>query len=125
MRSFPLFLVIVIVFILSLSKHLSLIMYPLCAVIFYFYLPLLYTSSRLNILHHQSNADIWHIKFYPIELSMWFISTCFFSYILSHLLSDILFLYRESLYHFTFFLIILGMGGVTYYELDAKKISFH
>lgn len=110
-------------FSLSLTKHINVIMYPLCAVIFYFYLPVLYASSRINILHHIKETKIWHIKFYPIELSAWFLITCFLSYILAHLLAGIFFLYRDSLYHFTYLLIILGLGGIVYCELDAD--NFH
>ncbi len=118
-----LFLAIVIAFGLSFLKHFSLIMYPLSFIIFYFYLPVLYASSRINILHHIKEKEVFHIKFYPMELSMWLVSTCFFAFILSHLLSDLLFHYRESIYHFSYFLITLGLTGIVYCELDAMK--FH
>ena len=121
MRSIPLFIVILIAFGLSFSKHISLAMYPLSAIIFYFYLPVLYASSRINILHHIKKKQVFHIKFYPMELSMWLVSTCFFSFILSHLLSDLFFHHREMLYHFMIFLISLGLGGIIYCELEAKK----
>ena len=123
MRSIPLFLVIVVAFGLSFFKHISVLMYPLSAVIFYFYLPVLYASSRFNILHHIKEKQVFHIHFYPMELSMWFVSTCFFSFVISHLLADVLFHYRESLYHFTFFLITLGIGGIIYCELEANKVD--
>lgn len=123
MRSLPLFLTIVVAFALSFLKHISVIMYPLSAIIFYFYLPVLYASSRINILHHIKKKEVFHIKFYPMELSMWLVSTCFFAFILAHLLSDLLFHYRESIYHFSYFLITLGIAGITYCEFDAKK--FH
>ena len=123
MRSIPLFLVIVVAFGLSFVKHISALMYPLSAVIFYFYLPVLYASSRINILHHIKEKQVFHIHFYPMELSMWLVSTCFFSFVLAHLLADVLFHYRESLYHFTFFLITLGAGGIVYCELHENK--FH
>ncbi len=123
MRSIPLFIAIVIAFGLSFLKHISALMYPLSAVIFYFYLPLLYASSRINILHHIKEKEIFHIKFYPMELSMWLVSTSFFAFILSHLISDLMFAHRQSLYHFSFFLIILGLGGIIYFEMDANK--FH
>lgn len=123
MRSLPLFLAIVIAFTLSFLKHISLAMYPLSIIIFYFYLPVLYASSRINILHHLEQKEVFHIKFYPMELSMWLVSTCFFSFILAHLLSDLLFHQRESIYHFSVFLISLGIIGIVFCELDAKK--FH
>jgi hypothetical protein len=123
MRSVPLFIAIVVAFGLSFLKHISLAMYPLSIIIFYFYLPVLYASSRINILHHIKEKEIFHIKFYPMELSMWLVSTCFFAFILSHLLSDLLFPYRASIYHFSFFLITLGLGWIIYCERDAKR--FH
>ena len=121
MRSIPLFLAIVIAFGLSFLKHISVAMYPLSAVIFYYYLPVLYASSRINILHHIKDKEILHIKFYPMELSMWLASTSFFAFILSHLISDLLFSYREHVYHFTIFLISIGLLGIIYCERDANK----
>lgn len=121
MRSIPLFLAIVIAFGLSFLKHISVAMYPLSAVIFYFYLPVLYASSRINILHHIKDKELFHIKFYPMELSMWLVSTSFFAFILSHLISDLLFNHREHLYHFTIFLITVGLIGIIYCERDASK----
>lgn len=123
LRAIPLFIAIVIAFGLSFLKHISVLMYPLSAVIFFFYLPLLYASSRINILHHIKEKQVFYIKFYPMELSMWLVSSCFFGFILSHLISDLLFDYRQTLYHFSFFLIVLGLGGIIYCELDANK--FH
>lgn len=57
-----------------------------------------------------------------MELSMWLVSTLFFSFILSHLLSDLFFSYRQHLYHFTFFLITLGFLGIIYCEMDVNKL---
>lgn len=123
MRSLPLFFIIVIAFGLSFAKHISVLMYPLSAIIFYFYLPVLYASSRINILHHTKERELFHIKFYPMELAMWLVSTCFFSFILSHLISELFFNHRESLYHFMIFLITLVLGGIIYCEFDTRK--FH
>jgi len=123
MRSLPLFLAIIIAFGLSFIKHLSVLMYPLSAFIFYYYLPVLYASSRINILHHIKNHQVWHIKFYPMELSMWLISTFFFAFILSHLISDLLFHHRETLYHFMFFLITGGLLGILYCERDLTNFN--
>jgi len=121
MHSIPLFLAIVIAFGLSFLKHISLAMYPLSAFIFYYYLPVLYASSRINILHHIKDKEVFHIKFYPMELSMWLVSTSFFAFILSHLISDLLFHHREALYHFTFFLITAALVGIIYCERDATR----
>jgi hypothetical protein len=123
MKSYLIFIIVIVAFGLSFSKHISFLMYPLSGAIFYFYLPVLYASSRINILHHIKEKEVFHIKFYPMELGLWLISTCFFSYVLSHLLSELLYPYRESLYHFSFLLIIMGLAGIVYCELDA--IKFH
>ncbi|MEE9339407.1 MAG: hypothetical protein V3U87_15130 [Methylococcaceae bacterium] len=122
MRSIILFSVIFIAFALSFTKHISAIMYPLSAILFYVYLPVLYASSRINILHHKKEKEVFHIKFYPMELSLWLGSTCFLAFVISHLLSDLLFHHLEHLYHFTYFLILLGLVGIIYCELDVNKL---
>lgn len=123
LKSITLFGLVIIAFGLSFTKHISFLMYPLSGAIFYFYLPMLYATSRINILHHKKEQEVFHIKFYPLELGFWLASTCFFSFVLSHLFSDLLYPYRESLYHFSYLLIILAVAGIVYCELDANK--FH
>ncbi len=123
MRSLPLFSAIIVVFILSFIKHISVAMYPLSAIIFYYYLPVLYASSRINIMHHMKNKEVFHMKFYPMELGVWFLSTCFFAFILSHLIADLFFHHREVLYHFTIFLLSIGMAGIYFCERQATR--FH
>lgn len=122
MRPIILFLIIFIAFALSFTKHISAIMYPLSAILFYNYLPILYASSRINILHHKKEKEVFHIKFYPMELSLWLLCTCFLAFVISHLLSDLLFHHLEHLYHFTYFLILLGLVGIIYCELDVNKL---
>ncbi len=51
---------------------------------------------------------------------MWLVSTLFFAFILSHLISDLLFHHREILYHFTFFLMTIGLAGIIYCERHAS-----
>ena len=118
MRSVPLFIAIVIAFGLSFLKHISVLMYPLSAIIFFNYLPVLYASSRINILYHAKEKKLLHIKFHPMELSMWLVSTSFFSFILAHLFSDLLFPYRKHLYHFTIFLIFSGIKSSLFNPLE-------
>lgn len=99
-------------------------MYPLSVVIFYAYLPILYEASRLNLLHHKKEKrEAFHIKFYPMELGLWFGCTCFLAFVISHLLSDLLFHHLQELYHFTYFFIAVGLAGITYCEWDVNK--FH
>lgn len=123
MKPIALFSVIIIAFGLAFSKHISIIMYPLSAVLFYVYLPILYASSRINILNHKTEKEVLHIKFYPMELSVWFACTCFLAFVISHLLSDVLFHHLEHLYHFTYFLIVIGFAGAIFCELDVNR--FH
>lgn len=66
-----------------------------------------------------------------MELSMWLASTLFFAFVLSHLISDMLFHHREAVYHFTFFLMSIGLTGIIYCErhasgmqISAKKTIF-
>ena len=122
MKPFILFATILTIFLLAFLKHISAVMYPLSAIIFYRYLPVLYTASRINTLHHAKGKEFIHRKFYPIELSIWLISTCFLSFIIAHLLTDLLFLYLKSLYHLTYFLISLGLAGIVFYEIDASRL---
>lgn len=123
MKPILIFLAIIIAFGLSFSKHISMLMYPLSALIFYFYLPVIYASSRINILHHKKNKELFHIKFYPIELGAWLASTLFLAFMLSHLISDLLFDHAEALYHFMIFLISISLAGIFYCERDATR--FH
>ena len=125
MKPILLFLIIFTAFCLAFVKHISAIMYPLSAVIFYAYLPVLYASSRMNVLHHKKEKqEAFHIKFYPLELGLWFLSTCFLAFVISHFLSDLLFHYLQSLYHFTYFLIGFGLIGIIYCEWDVNKIHY-
>lgn len=124
MKAFLIFLAILTVFSFAIAKHISAVMYPLSAVLFYLYLPVLYTSSRINTLHHAKGKVLYHIKFYPMELAVWLICTCFLSFLISHLLADLLFDHLQSLYHLTYFLIGLGAAAIAYCELDTKTLHF-
>lgn len=122
MKPITIFSATIIAFGLAFSKHISAIMYPLSAILFYVYLPVLYASSRINILHHKKDKEIFHIKFYPMELGIWLACTCFLAFVISHLLSDLLFHHLEHLYHFTYFLIVMGFAGAIFCELDANRL---
>ncbi|MCK5831251.1 MAG: hypothetical protein KAH20_13225 [Methylococcales bacterium] len=122
MRSISLFSVIIIAFGLAFSKHISLFMYPLGAILFYVYLPILYATSRINVLHHKKEQEVLHIKFYAMELGVWLACTCFLAFVLSHLFSDLVSHELKHLYHFTYFLIFIGLAGAILCELDANKL---
>lgn len=122
MHSITLFIIIVIAFALSFVKHISLAMYPLSAILFYYYLPVLYASSRINILRHLEKPEALHIRFYPMEITLWFVSSCFFAFILAHLISDLMFDYRLPLYHLSYFLIACALTGIIYCEWEAKRL---
>ena len=113
MKSFPLFAAIIVAFIISLKGHISLTMYLLSGVIFYFYLPMLYSYSRVNVLRHMEANEFMHVKYYPMEFILWLIACCFFAFIIAHLLADLLF--RFTHLHFFIFPLIFGYMGLIVY----------
>ncbi len=120
-RSLPIFFTVVISFILSFFKHFSVLLYPLSGIIFYFYLPIFYATSRMNIIRYQVNGEYPHIRLYLMELSIWFVSTCFFSFILAHFLADLFFDHQAAIYHFSYFLLTVGVVGIAVSEYYANK----
>lgn len=121
MKSLPLFIAVILAFIISFKGHHSLAMYPLSAVIFYFYLPVLYSYSRINVLRHIEAREFMHVKYYPMEFILWLIGCSFFSFILAHLLADKLF--NVTHLHFFILPLILGyLGLIIYREINSKKL---
>ena len=121
MKSFPLFIVIALGFILSFKGHHVVAMYPLSAVIFYFYLPVLYSYSRINVFGHIEAREIIHIRYYPTEFILWLLGCSFFSFILAHLLADKLF----NITHLHFFILPLILGYlaiIIFREIHSKKL---
>jgi hypothetical protein len=97
-------------------------MYLLTAVIFYFYLPMLYSYSRVNIFYHVKAEEFMHLKYYPLEFSFWLITTCFFSFILAHLLADLAYGMDKPIHIFGLPLVIIYLVMIFYRELAAKKL---
>ena len=121
-KSLPLVTAIIIGFLFSFFEHISVAMYLLSIVIFYFYLPMLYSYSRINVLYHVKAKEFMQLKYYPLEFLFWLLTTCFFSFILAHLLSD-LFYGMEKPLHVLFIPLIIGYFIMTFYpELTAKKL---
>ena len=121
MKSFPLFIAIISAFIISFYGHHAVAMYALSAIIFYYYLPMLYSYSRINVMRHIEAREFMHVRFYPMEFILWLIGCSFFSFILAHLLADKLF----NVTHLHFFLIpliIVYLGLIIYREINSKKL---
>ena len=121
-KSLPLVVAIIAGFIFSFFEHISVPMYLLSAVIFYFYLPMLYSYSRVNIFYHIKAQEFLHLKYYPLEFLFWLLATCFFSFILTHLLADLAFGMEKHVHEFMYPLIVIYLGIIFYRELSAKNL---
>lgn len=122
MKSAILFVLIISIFTFSFIEHRALLMYPLSALIFYMYLPKLYAYSRVNILHHIKAKEFVHLKYYPMELFMWLLATCFFSFILAHLTADLLYRYSKHIHYFMYPVIFIDLGFIIHRELKSKTL---
>ncbi len=121
-KSLPFVILIGVVFLVSFVKHIAVPMYFLSSVIFYFYLPILYSYSRTNVLQHIKAKEFMHLKYYPLEFTFWLFTTCFFSFILAHLLADLAYGIDKPLHILSIPLIISYMIMIFYRELRAKKL---
>jgi hypothetical protein len=121
-KSLPLIIAIAVGFIFSFLKHISVPMYLLSGVIFYFYLPMLYSYSRANVLFHVKAKEFLHLKYYPMEFFFWLVATCFFSFVLAHLLADLAYGQEKHIHEFLYPLILVYLGVIFYRELRAKKL---
>ena len=121
MKSVPLFVAISLAFIIALIGHLSVALYLLSVVIFYFYIPILYSYSRVNIFHHDNFKELLSLRFYPMELTIWVVFTFIFSYIIAHLLASLLFGVHH-LHQFMLPIMILYMALIIFRELRGVKL---
>lgn len=121
-KSLPLVIAIVASFIFTFFEHVAVPMYLLSAVIFYFYLPMLYSYSRVNVFYHVKAKEFLHLKYYPLEFLFWLLATCFFSFILAHLLADLAYGMEKHVHEFMYPLIFIYLGIIFYRELSAKKL---
>lgn len=122
LKALPLVIAIVVSFIFAFFKHISVPMYLLSAVIFYFYLPMLYSYARVNVFYHVKAKEFMHLKYYPLEFLFWLLVTCFFSFILAHLLADLAYGMEKHVHEFMYPLIFIYLGIIFYRELSAKKL---
>jgi|JFJP01.1.fsa_nt_gi hypothetical protein len=122
MNSLPLIIAICLGFIFSFLKHISFVMYFASGIIFYFYLPVLYSYARVNILNHVKAKEFLHLKYYPLEFLFWLATTCFFSFILAHLLADLFYEINKPIHVIAFPLILACLILICYRELAAKKL---
>ncbi len=121
-KSLPLIIAVIIGFVIAFFEHISLAMYLLTAVIFYVYLPMLYSYSRVNIFYHVKAREFMHLKYYPLEFAFWLISTCFFAFILAHLFADLAYGMDKPIHILSIPLIIIYLMMIFYRELAAKKL---
>jgi hypothetical protein len=122
LKSLPLVIAIGAGFIFSFFEHISVPMYLLSAVIFYFYLPMLYSYSRVNVLYHVKAKEFMHLKYYPMEFLFWLLMTFFFSFILAHLLANLAYGMDKPLHILMYPLILVYLMMIFYRELRAKKL---
>jgi hypothetical protein len=121
MKSIPLFLAISMAFILAFFGHISVVLYTLSVLIFYFYIPILYSYSRVNVFHGDDFKEVVHLRFYPMEFTIWVVLTSFFSYIIAHLLASLLFDVHH-LHQYMFPVMLLYIALIIYRELQGKKL---
>lgn len=121
-KSLPLIIAIIVGFGFAFFKHISVPMYLLSAVIFYFYLPMLYSYSRVNVFYHVKAKEFIHLKYYPLEFLFWLLATCFFSFILAHLLADLFHGMEKHVHFFIYPLIFIYLVMIFYRELSIKKL---
>jgi len=122
MNSLPLIIAICLGFIFSFLEHISFVMYLSSGIIFYFYLPVLYCYSRVNRFNHVRAKEFLQLKYYPLEFLIWLVTTCFFSFILAHLLADLLDEINKPIRIIAFLLILVCLVLIYYRELTTKKL---
>ena len=115
---------VLITFSVAFYEHISVAMYLLAAVIFYFYIPRVYVYSRVNIFNHITNKEFIHLKYYPLEFVFWLFATCFFAFILAHLLADLAYGVEKHVHYMVYILIFIDLAFITRRELAAKKLQF-
>lgn len=121
-KTLPLIIAISLGFLISFFEHIAVAMYLLSAVIFYFYLPILYSYSRTNVLNHVKAKEFMHLKYYPLEFIFWLFTSGFFSFILAHLLADLAYGMDKPIHILATPLIIGYFIMIGYRELTAKKL---
>jgi hypothetical protein len=122
LKSLPLIIAILVGFGFAFFEHVSVPMYLLSAVIFYFYLPMLYSYSRVNVLYHVKAKEFMHLKYYPMEFLFWLLATCFFSFILAHLIADLSFGAEKPIHFIIYLLAFIYPGIIFYREISTKKL---
>jgi hypothetical protein len=117
---------IALAFIIAFELHIKSLMYPLAAAIFYLYVPLLYLYGKKSMLQYARHDG--PVKYYAcLWFLAWFIITCFFSYMLSHLLADVISSFHWSFFRYLLYLFILlitgGLGIFFFLQCNIKKID--
>lgn len=121
-KSLPFVIAIIIGFGFAFFKHIEVSMYLLTAVIFYFYLPILYSYSRVNVFYHVKAEEFMNLKYYPMEFLFWLLATCFFSFILAHLIANLSFGIEIEVHFILYLLASVYLLMIFYRELSIKKL---
>jgi hypothetical protein len=73
-------------------------------------------------LWHHEAKEFMHLRFYPSEFIIWLVGTCFFAFIIAHLLADFLFDIEQLSFY-----ILPAMGVYLVFivlrELKAKDLG--
>lgn len=125
-NAFYIALVLIPAFILAFELHIKYLMYPLAAAIFYLYVPLLYLNGKKSALQDAQQDGAARYYSY-LWFSLWFIVTCFFSYMLSHLLADVISSFHWRFFRYLLYIFLLlmagGLGVIFYLQWTSKKIA--
>lgn len=124
------FFIVVFGFIFSFAKHLTVVYYFLSIIIFLFYLPQIYASSRISIKKKWSvlekyscSSGFCKLPVYPIEFYTWLGMSMFFTYLLAHLLADRFDGLDETVNIMIFPFLFVCMLLVVVWELYIHKVD--
>lgn len=125
-QAFYLSLIIIPAFILTFELHIKYLMYPLAAATFYLYVPFLYLYGKKSALQYKQQGAPANYFAY-LWFALWFVVTCFFSYMLSHLLADVISSFHWSFFRYLLYvfllLMVIGLGVIVYLQWTSKKID--
>jgi hypothetical protein len=122
-KSLPIVTLISVGFVAAFFEHIAVAMYLLSAIIFYFYLPVLYSYSRTNVSSHIKAKEFMNLKYYPLEFIFWLLATGFFSFLLAHLLADLAYGLYKPLHAVMYPLMVAYLIMIAYHEWAARKLN--
>lgn len=126
-KAFYLSLIVIPAFILTFELHIKYLMYPLAAAVFYIYVPLLFLYGKKSLLQYKQQGGAPANYYAYLWFSLWFVTTCFFSYMLSHLLADVISSFHWSFFRYLLYafllLMVIGLGVIVYLQWTSKRIE--